>query len=112
MITDRPCCDNCPHFAVDQAACGEPQEAGFCLYDSPSAIFDDQGKPKVAYYHVTSSHRCSNHPFIAWVTDAMDGLIFLSVAKSTAGDEWNRYLEGLRALAPFFGRKADEEPKP
>ena len=107
MIKDKPCCDNCPHYAWEKKACGEDSGHGACFYDSPTITFDDKGVPKHATFIVEATHRCSNHPFIAYATNEIvkEGM---TKARTNYAASWRAYIDELPFLLDILAGGGDK----
>ena len=100
MIQDKPCCDNCPHYAVEE-------KNGLCLYDAPCLTYDDAGVPKHAIFIVEKTHRCSNHP---WIADAMSRLYKtgMSEPRTNFAASWRAYIFELPFILDVLAGGGDK----
>lgn len=97
MITNRPCCDNCPHYNMNGMA-GDYMPVnglGACYVDSPFGRYC----PK--------THRCSRHPFIQHIARE------LSVQDDPGNlchrlnsDDWKSYLGRVAKVHVFIRGEA------
>ncbi len=99
MITDRPCCDNCPHYDPDAPS------SATATYGQTN---DDSGyevpvrgccRVDLKYEHVDPNDRCANHPWVARVT---------SEAVANYAASWREYIDDLPLLLDVLAGGGDK----
>lgn len=98
MTKDKPCCDNCPHYAVEE-------KNGLCLYDAPCLTYDDAGVPKHAIFIVEKTHRCSNHP---WIARHADDFWNSTTSVVNMAEDWRAYIDELPFILDILAGGGDK----